>query len=152
MGCSFPGSLIREIFEALPSIRVYCNEELIECRGLMRQENEYFYEGTEKFMNIYSETRGTDYNGEVLNWEMHGQGQLACRASKDGYVYKGSFFKGKYHGSGELRNSKNVIYIGEFKDDFKSGKGVEMVMKRKKNPSKGENPLIRKSMYNGDFL
>lgn len=118
----------------------------------MKQENEYFYEGTEKYMNIYSETRGTDYNGEVLNWEMHGQGQLVCRASKDGYVYKGSFFKGKYHGSGELRNSKNVIYIGEFKDDFKSGKGVEMVMKRKKNPTKGENPLIRKSMYNGDFL
>ena len=43
---------------------------------------------------------------------MHGQGQLVCRANKDGYVYKGSFLHGKYHGSGELRNSKNEIYIG----------------------------------------
>jgi 1-phosphatidylinositol-4-phosphate 5-kinase len=63
----------------------------------------------------------------------------------------GHFFEGRYHGTGELRNSKNVIYIGEFKNDFKEGKGVEMIMKRKKNPTKGEQTLIRKSMYNGEF-
>jgi hypothetical protein len=86
-----------------------------------------------------------------MNRMMHGQGVLASRAKKGSFVYKGSFFEGKYHGSGELRTSKNVTYLGEFKDDFKHGKGMEIITKRRKNPAKGEPAFIKKSMYNGDF-
>lgn len=41
--------------------------------------------------------------------------------------------------------------MGEFKDDYKHGHGVEMIMKRRKNVAKNENPLVKKSVYTGDF-
>jgi hypothetical protein len=72
-----------------------------------------------------------------MNRVKHGQGVLACRDKKNGFIYQGSFFEGKYHGKGELRNSKNVIYVGDFKNDYKDGEGVEMKLKRKKNPGQG---------------
>lgn len=87
-----------------------------------------------------------------MNRQMHGRGILTCRAKQSAYVYKGTFFEGKYHGTGELRNNKNVVYLGEFKNDFKHGHGMEMTLKRKKNPTKGESGLVKKSTYNGEFV
>jgi hypothetical protein len=42
-------------------------------------------------MNIYSEARETDYEGEVKNRSPHGRGILICRSKKGGYIYKGNF-------------------------------------------------------------
>jgi hypothetical protein len=139
------------IFEPFPSINVYFEGEKIENSGQLFTQGDYFYEGTDKQMNIFSEARETDYDGEVLNLQPHGSGVLVCRAKKGGYMYKGTFFEGKFHGKGELRNSKNVIYIGEFKHDYKDGRGIEMALKRKKNAGKGEPAMLRKSMYSGEF-
>lgn len=46
--------MVREVFDTMPSIVVYYNEERMESRGVMKQDGEYFYEGTDKYMNIYS--------------------------------------------------------------------------------------------------
>lgn len=60
-------------------------------------------------------------------------------------MYKGSFVNGKYHGKGELKNNKNVMYIGDFENDYKHGEGIEIIVKRKKNPVKGESMTVKKS-------
>lgn len=57
--------------------------------------------GTPKYMLIYSETRSTEYHGQVTETEPyipHGEGML--RSKKDGFVYNGYFMEGKYHGHG----------------------------------------------------
>jgi hypothetical protein len=52
-------------------------------------------------------------------------------------MYDGSFVDGKYHGKGQLKNSKNMIYMGDFERDYKHGEGIEILLKRRKNPAQG---------------
>lgn len=42
-------------------------------------------------------------------------------------------------------------YVGEFKNDWKHGMGIETQYKKKKNPVQGEFPFLVKSVYDGEF-
>lgn len=47
----------------------------------------------------YLEASGHRYEGDIVNGEPHGFGQLTL---PDGTVYTGSFLSGEFHGEGEL--------------------------------------------------
>ena len=88
-------------------------------------------------MHITNDSEETEYEGYVVNKIPNGNGALTCRSKKGAFIYEGNFVDGKYHGKGQLKNSKNIIYIGDFEKDYKHGEGTEIIMKRKKNPVKG---------------
>ena len=39
-------------------------------------------------------------------------------------------------------SGKGVSYEGDFKDDFKHGKGLELVIKKKKHPQPGQDAFL----------
>ena len=65
---------------------------------------------------------GATYRGGWKNWKYHGKGKLV---SSNGNEYEGDFVKDKYHGKGTAYNrSDNNLYVGEFKNNEKSGQGM----------------------------
>lgn len=102
-------------------------------------------------MTITSEINEFSYIGETKEKQFHGVGLYFYRGKKNGFQYKGEFYKGKMHGRGEHRTNKNVQYVGDFRDDFKDGQGLEIHLKKRKNPQPGEPSYIEKSRYDGQF-
>lgn len=103
-------------------------------------------------MTIISEKRRYFYCGEVSNLIPHGNGQEQNIDKKTGEVYQGRFEQGKRSGKGSLRTNKGVMYIGEFKNNFKDGYGEEEVYRNsKKALQKGQSKIKRKSLYKGNF-
>ena len=57
---------------------------------------------------------------------MHGKGKLACKAKKGDIAecyYEGDFVNDKIDGHGVLQYGDGSIYVGQFKDSKKHGKG-----------------------------
>ena len=41
--------------------------------------------------------------------------------------------------------------MGDFERDYKHGEGIEILLKRRKNPAQGQPKMLKKSQYKGTF-
>lgn len=110
---------------------------------------------------IYCDEEGNIYEGDFLNGNFHGYGQLTY---SNGDVYIGSFFKNKKEGKGILKKGynnnndnnnsneivKKEIYDGNFKNDFKSGDGILIIDDCKYEGIFENDILIKGKMYKND--
>jgi len=63
------------------------------------------------------------YIGEVKNNAMHGVGQFISTNKLNGFKYEGEFDNNRFHGQGKHSSNQNLVYIGEFRNDYKEGFG-----------------------------
>lgn len=85
------------------------------------------------------------YQGMTKNFAENGQGILQHTIQgKNVWQYIGDFVDGKRCGKGKEISTKGTSYEGEFKDDFKHGNGIEILVKKKNIPNLVNNNMSRK--------
>lgn len=100
------------------------NNTLVECdlsifQGLSLKDTYLLQKKEEKnqFVAILYFSDDNVYEGEVLDFTMHGYG---CLKGPQGKIYEGEFREGKFHGFGKLYETEK-IHEGFFKEGKKHG-------------------------------
>ena len=63
------------------------------------------------------------YRGDFIDGVFNGYGRLSY--DDEGETYKGRFVSGKKQGQGTLWDAKGNVYIGEWRNDRRNGRGVQ---------------------------
>ena len=93
-------------------------------------QGEYFvglWSNDQKVKGVITMLDGTQYDGDWLNDNMHGQGRLTFKPEKkgeQGVVYEGTFVDGVQNVEGKLHYPNGDFYQGQILDKNRQGRGV----------------------------